>query len=125
MKVRAGANSWGKSDCGTPASDTTVKVAPKPLTFTHLHASVVVMGSIKQPLDHEPAAVEYARRQAGLSKSALARKLNVSLSLISMIESGHRNATPDLLRRLADALNCPPVVLERKRNEPAREQLDA
>jgi transcriptional regulator with XRE-family HTH domain len=73
------------------------------------------MGSTKQPLDHEPEAVAYARRQAGLTKTALAKELGVALSLISQIESGKRNATPAMIIRLADALNCPRVVLERKR----------
>ena len=73
------------------------------------------VGNTKQPLDHEPEAVEYARRKAGLSKSELSRRMHVSLSLISQIESGDRNATPAMLLRLADALNCPVVVLERKR----------
>lgn len=44
----------------------------------------------------------------------LARLAGVSISLISEIESGTRNATPDLLSRLAEALLCPRVVLERK-----------
>jgi transcriptional regulator with XRE-family HTH domain len=73
------------------------------------------MSNAKPQLDHEPAAVEYARRKAGLSKTALAQRLGVSLSLISMIETGDRNATPALLLRMADALNCPVVVLESKR----------
>ena len=72
------------------------------------------------PFDHEPEAVAYARRKAGLTKTALAEKLGVSLTLISQIESGVSNATPAMLLRLADALNCPVVVLERKR--PVREQ---
>jgi transcriptional regulator with XRE-family HTH domain len=65
--------------------------------------------------DHEPAAVTYARKQAGLTMTQLAERLDVGLSLISQIESGKRNATPDMLNRLAVALNCPRVVLERKR----------
>jgi transcriptional regulator with XRE-family HTH domain len=69
----------------------------------------------KQPLDHEPEAVEYARKAAGLTKTQLAERCGVSLSLISEIESGNRNATPEMLIRLADALNCPKVILERKR----------
>lgn len=73
------------------------------------------MGNPKPVLDHEPAAVEYARRKAGLSKSDVARELGVSLPLISMIESGDRNATPAMLLRLAALFNCPLVVLERKR----------
>jgi transcriptional regulator with XRE-family HTH domain len=67
------------------------------------------------PLDHEPAAVTYARKQAGLTKTQLAHACGVSLSLISEIEGGTRNATPAMLNRLAEALNCPRVVLERKR----------
>jgi transcriptional regulator with XRE-family HTH domain len=69
----------------------------------------------KTPLDHEPAAVTYAREQAGLTKTALAQRCDVSLSLISEIEAGTRNATPAMIRKLAAALNCPRVVLERKR----------
>jgi transcriptional regulator with XRE-family HTH domain len=76
------------------------------------------MRKAKQPLDHEPEAVTYARQKAGLSKTELAGRLGVSLSLISQIETGDRNATPAMLLRLADALNCPVVVLERKRCQP-------
>jgi transcriptional regulator with XRE-family HTH domain len=70
----------------------------------------------KSPLDHEPAAVTYAREQAGLTKTVLAERCEVSVSLISEIEGGTRNATPAMLNKLACALNCPRVVLERKRD---------
>ncbi|HEU5158662.1 MAG TPA: helix-turn-helix transcriptional regulator [Streptosporangiaceae bacterium] len=69
----------------------------------------------KNPLDHEPVAVTYAREQAGLTKTELARRCGVSVSLISEIEAGTRNATPQMIRRLAAVLNCPRVVLERRR----------
>jgi transcriptional regulator with XRE-family HTH domain len=72
----------------------------------------------KYPLDHEPEAVTYARIQAGLTKTQLAEACGVSLSLISEIESGTRNATPAMIIKLAKALNCPRVVLERKRDRP-------
>lgn len=74
--------------------------------------------SAKHPLDHEPQAVTYAREQAGLTKTQLAQKVGVSLSLVSEIEAGTRNATPANLNRLAVALNCPRVALERKRTKP-------
>jgi hypothetical protein len=32
------------------------------------------------------------------------------------IESGWRSATPANLKKIADALNCPLVILERKRS---------
>jgi transcriptional regulator with XRE-family HTH domain len=66
-------------------------------------------------LDHEPAAVTYAREQAGLTKTHLAVACGVSPSLITEIEAGTRNATPAMIRKPAEALNCPRVVLERKR----------
>jgi transcriptional regulator with XRE-family HTH domain len=69
----------------------------------------------KDPLDHEPEAVTYAREQAGLTKTHLAEACGVVVSLISEIESGTRNATPAMLNKLAKALNCPRVVLERNR----------
>ena len=65
--------------------------------------------------NHEPEAVTYAREQAGLTITQLATQLGVAVSLISQIESGKRNATPAMLNRLSGALNCPRVVLERKR----------
>lgn len=70
----------------------------------------------KDPLDHEPEAVTYAREKAGLTKTALAAALGVSISLISEIEGGTRNATPALQIEMARILNCPRVVLERKRD---------
>lgn len=71
----------------------------------------------KSPLDHEPEAVVYAREKAGLTRTQLAERCGVSLSLISEIESGNRNATPAMIGKLAGALNCPRVILERKRYE--------
>jgi transcriptional regulator with XRE-family HTH domain len=78
------------------------------------------MGNPKAVLDHEPEAVEYARRKAGLTVTDVARELGVSVSLISQIESGNRNATPAMINRLAEVFNCPVVVLERKRYAPER-----
>lgn len=75
----------------------------------------------KWPLDHEPTAVTYAREQAGLTKTQLAQACDVALSLISEIESGTRNATPAMIIKIADALNCPRVVLERKRSSGNRQ----
>ena len=60
----------------------------------------------------------YARVQAGLTKTRVAEVCGVSVSLISEIESGTRNATPAMIIKLAEALNCPRVVLERKRDNP-------
>ena len=74
------------------------------------------MGKPKPVLDHEPEAVTYARKKAQLSKTDVARELGVSLALISMIETGTRNATPEMIHRLAGVFNCPVVVLERKRH---------
>ncbi|MBM9509802.1 helix-turn-helix domain-containing protein [Actinacidiphila acididurans] len=68
-------------------------------------------------LHHEPAAVTWAREKCGLTKRALAEAVGISEQLMGEIESGWRNATPANLAKIAEALNCPPVVLERKRQE--------
>ena len=68
-------------------------------------------------LDHEPEAVTWARKKAGLTKRALAELIGISEQLMNEIESGWRNATPANLAKLAQALNCPIVVLERKRTD--------
>ncbi len=69
-------------------------------------------------LDHEPEAVTWARKKAGLTKRALADLVGISEQLMGEIESGWRNATPANLRKIADALNCPLVSLESKRRSP-------
>ena len=73
----------------------------------------------KRPLDHQPEAVTYAREQAGLTQTQLAEMCGVTRSLICEIEAGTRNATPAMIRKLAAALNCPRVILERKREPEA------
>ena len=65
-------------------------------------------------LCQEPEAVTWAREKAGLTKRALAAKVGISEQLAGEIESGWRNATPANLTRIAEALNCPRVILERK-----------
>jgi len=67
------------------------------------------------PLDHEPEAVAYALAKSGLNQKEFASKLGKSESLISEILKGTRNATPALIGDMARVLNCPRVVLERKR----------
>ncbi|MGP3914383.1 helix-turn-helix domain-containing protein [Nonomuraea sp. 10N515B] len=69
----------------------------------------------KDPLDHEPEAVTYVREKAGLTKTALAQMCGVTVSLISEIERGTRNATPEMIAKIARATNCPVVIIERKR----------
>jgi transcriptional regulator with XRE-family HTH domain len=68
-------------------------------------------------LDHEPEAVTWARKKAGLTKRALAKRVGISEQLMGEIESGWRNATPGNLLKIAGELNCPIVVLERKRSD--------
>ncbi|BBA96052.1 hypothetical protein RVR_1178 [Actinacidiphila reveromycinica] len=66
-------------------------------------------------LHHEPSAVTWARERCGLTQRALAEAVGISEQLMSEIESGWRNATPSNLRKVAHVLNCPVVMLERKR----------
>jgi transcriptional regulator with XRE-family HTH domain len=66
-------------------------------------------------LHQEPEAVTWAREKVGLTKRALADMIGISEQLMGEIESGWRSATPAKLIKIAAALNCPIVVLERKR----------
>ncbi|WUH93732.1 helix-turn-helix transcriptional regulator [Streptomyces sp. NBC_00433] len=67
-------------------------------------------------INQEPEAVTWAREKAGLTKRQLAELVGISEQLMGEIESGWRSATPANLRRIAAALNCPVVFLERKRS---------
>ncbi len=66
-------------------------------------------------LRQEPESVTWAREKAGLTKRALADLVGISEQLMGEIESGWRSATPANLRKIAGALNCPLVSVERKR----------
>lgn len=66
-------------------------------------------------LHQEPQAVTWAREKAGLTKRALADRIGISEQLVGEIESGWRTASPANLARMAAALNCPLVILERRR----------
>ena len=66
-------------------------------------------------LNHSPDAVRWAREMAGLNQKQLAERAGLTRTLVVEIEGGTRNATPANLRKLAEALNCPLVALEAKR----------
>jgi transcriptional regulator with XRE-family HTH domain len=68
----------------------------------------------KRGLHHDPESVTWAREQLGLTMTELADKVGVSLSLISEIEKGTRNATPKMILRLAGALRTPASELRTK-----------
>lgn len=72
-------------------------------------------GHRMSPLDHDPAALVWAFKKSGLTQAAFAEAIGKSASMVSEMFKGTRNATPDTLRRMAKVLNCPVVVLERKR----------
>ena len=65
-------------------------------------------------LNQQPAAVAWARKKAGLTKRALAARVGISEQLVGEFESGWRSATPANLLKIAEALNCPVVFLERR-----------
>jgi transcriptional regulator with XRE-family HTH domain len=67
------------------------------------------------PLDHDPEALQYALDKSGLKQKEFAAAIGKSQSLVSEMLKGTRNATPDVIQRMASVLNCPVVVLERKR----------
>ncbi len=72
-------------------------------------------GHRKSPLDHDVEGLNYALRCSGLTQKGFAEALGKSQGLISEILKGTRNATPALIGDMARVLNCPRVVLERKR----------
>ena len=72
-------------------------------------------------LNHDPASVVWARKAKRWTQAALAAAVGISGRHMCEIEKGTRNASPDLLGRLAEALNCPISVLEAKR--PAAEDV--
>lgn len=78
-------------------------------------------GHRKSPLNHEPQAMAWAVRKSGYTQAQLLDALiatgsPVSKGQLSEIIKGTRNCQQPLLEAIAKVLNCPVVVLERKRD---------
>ncbi len=56
------------------------------------------------------------REKDGQTQVQLAASAQISRQYLCDIENGRRDAKPPVLRRLAEALNCPTSVLEQKRS---------
>jgi transcriptional regulator with XRE-family HTH domain len=58
-------------------------------------------------------ALRALRERSGYSKSRLAHDAGVSVGTVADLESGRRNASPELARKLAGVLKVPlPAILE-------------
>lgn len=73
------------------------------------------------PLNHAPEALAWAIGKSGMTQAQLIETLadsgvTVSKGQLSEIVKGTRNCRQPLLEAIARALNCPVVVLERKRD---------
>ncbi len=76
-------------------------------------------------LNQNPEAITWAREAKLWTKEGLAGAAGISRQLLSAIESGERNATPEVLAKLAQTLNCPISVLERPRTWRSDQQVPA
>lgn len=56
-------------------------------------------------------ALTTIRERSGLSKTDLATRAGVDRTLVHRLENGERKATPNVLRKLANALDCPLMAL--------------
>lgn len=66
-------------------------------------------------LHQEPAAIAQARAARRLTQTDLANIIGVPRSTVACYEQGQRDADPIQLARIADALQCPVEMLERRR----------
>jgi len=53
-----------------------------------------------------PERLKLVRSHKGLTQRQLAERLNLSPSTIALYETGNRNPDPDMLKKLADFLDC-------------------
>lgn len=68
------------------------------------------------PVEIDPVALAVLREKDGHSKTSLAKAAGMSLSYLSDLETGHRKGNPDVITKLATALNVPRSMLEKKRD---------
>lgn len=67
-------------------------------------------------------ALTVIRKRSGLSKTALAELAGVDRTLVHRLENGERNASEAVMRKLADALQCPILALMGPEREPGEEK---
>ncbi len=65
----------------------------------------------------DPTALVVLREKDGHSKTSLAALAGLSLGYLSDLESGRRKGNPDVIAKLARALNVPKSMLESRRSE--------
>jgi transcriptional regulator with XRE-family HTH domain len=75
-------------------------------------AAIGADGPQRLGLRQSPEALRWVRRQRGWGKVELARASGLAVSTIRALENGSRTADPVTLAKLAEALECPQVVLE-------------
>lgn len=64
-------------------------------------------------------AVQAIRFLAGWSPSRFATEIGITPSHLSNIESGRRQASPEVIKRMADVLGVPVTALVKPREVPA------
>lgn len=99
---------------------------PKPASIAKLTAATgvdIVESLESQRFDaHNPMKdmfndIRKARKAAGLTQEALAKKLNVNRATISKYETGEISPTIDQLRNIANALDVPLISTEHRETE--------
>ncbi|MFE3060731.1 helix-turn-helix domain-containing protein [Nocardia sp. NPDC059239] len=73
-----------------------------------------------QEQDLAGAQVARIRKQRGMTQVALAKRANVSVSMISKLEKGHASASSQMLGTLAEALGVDATVLSGPQDEPGQ-----
>jgi transcriptional regulator with XRE-family HTH domain len=63
-------------------------------------------------LGHSPEALKWARQHSLWSQGQLAKFAGISAGHMSEIESGTRSATPTVLAKFAEAMQCPVTMLQ-------------
>jgi len=67
------------------------------------------------PVQVDPIALTVLREKDGYTKSRLAEVAGLSLGYLADLESGRRKGNPEVITKLAQALNVPRSMLERRR----------
>lgn len=71
------------------------------------------------PIEIDPVALAVLREKDGHSKTSLAKAAGIALGYLSDLESGRRKGNPKVIGQLAEALNVPRSLLEKRRADVA------
>lgn len=110
-------NAHGRATIGSSNPNKNHRVRSCPLRARATTHYGTQMPRPPAPVEIDAVALAVLREKDGHSKSSLAEAAGMSLGYLSDLESGRRKGNPEVITKLARALNVPRSMIEKRRQD--------